>query len=135
MISGEDEMAARILIVDDEKNLIFFLRQTLQGEFPGVIVDEAYSGEEGLSQLAGAACDLLIADLRMPGFSGLDLIKGVRYLDPKVPIILITGYGSPELRQEAAQLGVNDYLDKPFNVGDLLSAVRRCLSGGEEMDA
>jgi DNA-binding response OmpR family regulator len=127
-------MAARILIVDDEKNLSFFLRQTLQLEFPGVVVDEAYSGEEGLSRLAAATYDLLIADLRMPGFSGLELVKGVRYLDQKVPIILITGYGSPSVREEARQLGVNDYLDKPFHVADLMSAVGRCLSGAKESD-
>jgi DNA-binding NtrC family response regulator len=120
-------MAARILIVDDEKNLVFYLGQILQLDFPGVAIDTAYSGEEGLSRLADASYDLLIADLRMPGFSGLQLIKGVRYLDPAVPVILITGYGSPDLREECSQLGVNDYLDKPFDIEDLISAVRRCL--------
>jgi putative two-component system response regulator len=132
VIAREDEMAARILIVDDEKNLVFFLRQTLQLEFPGVIVDEAHSGEEGLSCLAEAVYDLLIADLRMPGFNGLALVKGVRYLDQKVHIILITGYGSPELRAEAMRLGVDDYLEKPLDVRDLLLAVQRCLSRREE---
>jgi DNA-binding NtrC family response regulator len=132
MMAQEGGMAARILIVDDEKDLVFSLRQTLQLDFPGVTVDAAHSGEEGLSRLAEASYDLLIADLRMPGFSGLELIKGVRYLDQKVPIILITGYGSPALREESIQLGVNDYLDKPFSVSDLLSAVRRCLGEGED---
>jgi DNA-binding response OmpR family regulator len=120
-------MAARILIVDDEESLVLALRQTLLLDFPGAVVDTAYSGEEGLSRLAEASYDLLIADLRMPGFSGLELIKGVRYLDQMVPIILITGYGSPELREECSQLGVNAYLDKPVNLSELLSAVRRCL--------
>jgi DNA-binding response OmpR family regulator len=124
-------MAARILIVDDEKNLVFFMRQTLQLEFPGVIVDEAYSGEEGLSRLAEAAYDLLIADLRMPGFNGLALVKGVRYLDQNVPIILMTGYGSPDLRVEALRLGVDAYLEKPLDVSELLQAVQRCLDRRE----
>jgi two-component system response regulator PilR (NtrC family) len=129
MAEVEGIMPARILLVDDERNLIYFLRQTLQLDFAGVIVDEAYSGEEGLSRMANAAYDLLIADIRMPGFSGLELVKGVRYLDPDVPIIVITGYGTPALRKEAMQLGVDAYLDKPFNVADLMAAVGRCLGG------
>jgi YesN/AraC family two-component response regulator len=128
-------MAARILIVDDEQNLAHTLGQTLQLDFPDAEIDAAYSGEEGLSRLAEASYDLLIADLRMPGFSGLDLIKGVRYLDQTVPIILITGYGSPGLREECAQLGVNDYLDKPLDTADLISSVRRCLAERGSADA
>ncbi len=121
-------MGAKILIVDDEKTLVHSLRQTLLLEFPGSQVDVAYSGEEGLSQLAERTYDLLIADLRMPGFDGLDLIKGVRYLDPRVPIVLMTGYGSESVQEEAAQMGVNHYVDKPFEVHDMIVAVRRLLA-------
>ena len=91
-----------------------------RGQFPGNQVDAAYSGEEALSLLADTSYDLIIADYRMPGFSGLDLIKGVRYLDGYVPIILITGYGSDDVRAEAQKLGVNYYVEKPFDVEDLL---------------
>jgi len=113
-------MCAKILVVDDEEALVLGLRQALILEFPGNQVDAAYSGEEALSLLADASYDLIIADYRMPGFSGLDLIKGVRYLDGYVPIILITGYGSDEVRGEAQKLGVNYYVEKPFDVEDLL---------------
>jgi len=117
-------MQHRILIVDDERSLVHALRQTLQFEFPGLQVDAAYSGEEGLSRLAGAAYDLIIADLLMPGFDGLELIKGVRYLNPDVPIILATGFGTDEVRNEAARLGVNYFLVKPFAVAELVSVAR-----------
>jgi CheY-like chemotaxis protein len=127
-------MNANILIVDDEKQLVYYLRQALMLEFPGSQVDMAHSGEEALSQLAHSSYDLILADLRMPGFDGLELIKGVRYLDADVPIILMTGYGSESLRQEAARLGVNHYVDKPFDVHDLLSVVHQLLPGGIGVD-
>ena len=126
---GGRHMSARVLIVDDEKRLAQALAQTLQLDHGDCRVDTAFSGEEALSALASEDYDLIIADVRMPGVSGLDLIKGVRYLDGQVPIILMTGYGSASLRRQAATLGVNHYLDKPFDADDLLSMVSELLLG------
>jgi DNA-binding response OmpR family regulator len=128
-------MDARILIVDDEEALAYSMQQALQAEFPGVLVELGYSGEEGLSRMAEANYDLIIADLRMPGFNGLELVKGVRYLDRQVPIVLVTGFGSETVRLEAERLGANWYLEKPFNIVDLVSAVKKCLSGREGTSA
>jgi two-component system response regulator PilR (NtrC family) len=127
-------MQARILIVDDEQALVGFLRRTLLLELPDSRVDVAYSGEAALSCLAVDAYDLIIADLRMPGFDGLELIKGVRYLNPLVPIVMMTGFGSEAIRQEAAKLGVDYYVDKPFEVGELLAVARELLSEYAEND-
>jgi len=124
-------MAARILIVDDEEKLVFLLKQALLFRFPDSCVDMAYSGEEGLSCLAVHAYDLIIADYRMPGFSGMELIKGVRYLDPRTSIILMTAYGSAELGQEAKALGVAHYFSKPFEIDEMLSAVGQLLPGAK----
>ena len=124
-------MMARILIVDDEENLVFFLKQALLFRFPDSCVDMANSGEEGLSHLAVHAYDLIIADYRMPGLGGMELIKGVRYLDPHTPIILMTAYGSEELGQEAAGLGVARYFGKPFEIDEMLSAVGQLLPGAK----
>lgn len=120
-------MQFKILIVDDEEQLTYYLEQTLLVEIPGSRVDVGHSGEEGLSRLADCVYDLIIADLRMPGFSGLELIKGVRYLDGNVPIILMTGYGSDATRQEAEAMGVSYYLEKPFDMDDLLEVVFQIL--------
>lgn len=121
-------MSAQFLIVDDDESLVFLLKQTLLIEFPESRVDAAYSGEEGLSLLAERAYDLILADLHMPGFDGLELIKGVRYLNPTVSIILMTGYGSETLRVKATQLGVNHYFDKPFEVREMMAVVQHLLS-------
>jgi DNA-binding response OmpR family regulator len=129
------QMTSRVLIVDDEKRLAYSLGQTLQLDFPDCQVDMAYSGEEALSSLACNAYDLIIADVRMPGVSGLELIKGVRYLDAQVPIILMTGYGSASLRREAAMLGVDHYVDKPFDIDELIFMVGQLLPSLREPDA
>lgn len=120
-------MSARILVVDDERQLVYSLRQTLLMEIAGVEVDAAYSGEEALSHMADSSYDLIIADLRMPGFSGLDLIKGVRYVDQDVPILLMTGYGSSSLKAQAVALGATSYIDKPFDVDEMLQSIRALL--------
>ena len=125
-------MGIKFLIVDDEENLVFFLRRTLLLEFPESQIDAAYSGEEGLSRMAEQNYDLIIADLRMPGVDGLDLIKGVRYLDSTVPIILMTGYGSESLKEEATRLGVGHYVDKPFDMEELLEIVNQLLDEREK---
>lgn len=124
-------MKPKILIVDDERHLVGSLQQTLRLEFPGGHVDAAYSGEEGLSRLAECTYDLILADLRMPGFDGLELIRGVRYLSPDVPIVLMTGYGSDLIRDEAGELGVNDYVEKPFDVSALMQVVKDLLEDEE----
>jgi len=118
---------SKIMIVDDEETLVYYLRQALQLQFPGCSVDVAYSGEEGLSHLAQHAYDLIIADYRMPGFSGLELIRGVRYLDASTYLILMTAYGTDDLRAEAQLLGVSYYFQKPFEVDEMLAAVGRLI--------
>jgi DNA-binding NtrC family response regulator len=65
----------------------------------------------------------------MPGFDGLELIKGVRYLDPRTSIILMTAYGSEELWQEAQKLGVARCFGKPFDMDEMLLAVSELLPG------
>ena len=128
-------MCARVLIVDDEKRLAKTLGQTLQLYFSDCQVDTASSGEEALGSLGSNAYDLIIADVHMPGVSGMDLIKDLRMLDAQIPIILMTGYGSASLREEAANLGVDHCIDKPFGVNDLISKVGALLPGGEVQDA
>lgn len=127
-------MTHRILIVDDEKQLVYYLRQTLSLELPDSAVDAAYSGEEALSRLAAQQYDLILADLRMPGFDGLELIKGVRYVDAGVPIVLMTGYGSGSVEREAARLGVSHYVDKPFSIPELMQVVQELLGITESDD-
>ena len=123
-------MPARILIVDDEKQLTQFLREVLLLEVADATVDIAHSGEEALSCLAGTTYHLIFADLRMPGVGGMELIRGLRYLDADVPVVLMTGYGTPQLEEQARLLGVHSYLDKPFDAVQIAELLALTLPSG-----
>ena len=118
----------RILVVDDEPTLVFFLKQGLQeSQFP-CNVDVAASGEEALTKLTYNRYDLLITDLKMPGISGFTLIEVARSLYQDIRVILMTAFGSREVQDEAKQLEVEGYLTKPFPTAQLRDLVNNILA-------
>ena len=106
----------QILIVDDEESLAFFLRQGLLEVDPDWLIDTAANGEEAVIRINRFAYGLIIADLRMPGLNGLELIQMIRALEPKTKVVLMTAYGSAKVEEEAHRLGVYRYLAKPFAI-------------------
>lgn len=110
-----------ILLVDDQKSLRRSLSLMLQGA--GFETEEAESGEEALRQLAGRNYDLVITDLRMDGLSGIDLLREIKQGNPKLPVIIITAYGSIDSAVDAMRLGAFDYLTKPFREQDILEKI------------
>jgi DNA-binding NtrC family response regulator len=119
--------ANRILIVDDEPTLVFFLRQGLSEADLNCDVEGVGSGEEALARLAFDKYGVLITDLKMPGINGLTLAAAARSLHPAIGIILMTAYGSRDVEAEAEQLMVDGYLTKPFQMGKLRELVERIL--------
>jgi YesN/AraC family two-component response regulator len=117
----------RILIVDDEPTLIFFLKQGLQEAQLAYMVDGASSGEEALTKLTYNMYDLLVTDLKMPGISGFTLVEVARSLHPNISVILMTAFGSREVQDESEQLEVNGYLIKPFPTAQLQDMIREIL--------
>lgn len=111
----------RILLVDDQKSLRRSLSLMLQGA--GFETEEAESGEEALSHLGKQTVDLVITDLRMEGMSGVDLLREIKRINPSLPIILITAYGSIDSAVDAMRLGAFDYLTKPFREQDILEKI------------
>jgi DNA-binding NtrC family response regulator len=77
------------------------------------------------------AFDLLIADLKMPGMDGIELIDEVRKIDKSIPILIITAYGSIESAEEAIHKGAYDYITKPFRKEQILIAINRALEWKE----
>lgn len=125
-------MTTRVLIVDDEETLAFLLGQSLEMCLPDCAVEVVHSSEEALISVARQNYDLILADVRMPGdLGGLELIEEVRRLDADVPVILMTGYGSADLRVRAAALGVNHCVDKPFDIDRLMAIAGQLLAGKE----
>ena len=104
---------ASVLVVDDEEVVCELLTGLLEPE--GLKVHCTRSGPEALQLIKERHFDLVISDKNLPGATGLDIARAVRERYPECPVILITGYSSLESAQEALQIGIHDYLEKPFD--------------------
>jgi CheY-like chemotaxis protein len=120
---------SHILIVDDEPRVAFFLSKSLEHTKQDYHISAAHSGEEALEILNRASVDLLVTDLRMPGISGLELMRWVRASSPQTRTILITAYGNDEVEAEAHRLEAYRYITKPFNLDEFAQAVQEALRG------
>ncbi len=118
-------MAERLLVVDDEPSMREFLEIMLSQE--GYQVRTASTGEEGVKAYRAEEPDLVLTDVKMPGMSGLDLIREIHSLDPAAPIIAITAYASADDAVRAVREGAYDYLSKPFQIEDLRIIIRNAL--------
>jgi len=114
-----------VLLVDDEENLRFAMRETL--EPIGCVCEEATNGQEAIELFQKGGFDLVVLDYRMPVLNGIETLKELRSLDPEVPVLFITAYGSKELALEALREGAYDYFTKPFDVEEMRVVVRRAL--------
>ena len=122
----------QILVVDDHYEMLDFLRSMLELSGREYDVIAVPSAEEGWFELRRRSFNLLLTDFRLPGMSGLDLIRRARQIQADLPVIMITAYGTPQGRQEARELGVLRYFEKPIDsTDDLMSAVQMAL--GETM--
>ncbi len=120
--------SAHILIVDDEPKVAFFLGKALERSNQNYQVTTVHSGEKALEVLNRSPVDLVVTDLRMPGISGLDLIKWIRSASPSTRAILITAYGNSEIEAKARRLQAYRYITKPFQVTDFAQVVHEALS-------
>jgi CheY-like chemotaxis protein len=120
-------MVYRILIVDDQKEVSRLLKSALETIEQGLDVAEAPSGEEALLDAKRKQVDLLVADFRLPGITGVELMKKFRALNPQIKIILITGISDPRLLREVQNAGADSFFQKPVSIGDFLDAVERHL--------
>jgi len=117
---------ARLLIVDDEMVIREGLKRVLEGE--GFTVEACSSGFNAIEIMQQREFDLIITDLKMPGMSGIEVLKSVRTLQPHIPVILITGFASVDTAVEAMKNGATDYISKPFAPDVLLEKVHHALS-------
>jgi DNA-binding NtrC family response regulator len=125
------EGRARILVVDDEVGMCDFLRYLLEGE--GYEVDDANSAAESLAKLAESAYDLVLADIKMPGMDGLEMLRQIKELDENTVVIVMTGYSSLETAIKAIKYNAHNYLTKPFDDPDaVLAAVENGLAERRE---
>jgi DNA-binding NtrC family response regulator len=119
------EAPQRVLVVDDEESVRFFLTRGLRKA--GYAVDEAADGAVAVASLSSIPYDVVLTDLVMPGVSGLDVLAAVHELDRDSIVILMTAHGTVENAIDALRKGAFDYLTKPFDLKELLVTIERAL--------
>jgi DNA-binding NtrC family response regulator len=120
----------RVLVVDDAEGIRTYLASLL--ELKGYDVDTAEDGRRALALLeGGAAPDAIILDVMMPGIDGVETLRRIRKLDEKVPVVMLSVVGKASTIVEAMQLGASDYLNKPFEEGDLELALGKVFAKRE----
>jgi two-component system KDP operon response regulator KdpE len=121
---------ARVLVVDDEEAIRRFLRVTLASQDYGII--EAASGLAALSEASAGQPDIIILDLGLPDIDGVEVIRRLREWT-QTPIIILSVRGSESDKITALDAGADDYLTKPFGVGELLARLRAALRHAGQM--
>lgn len=120
-------MPYRVLIVDDQKDVSRLLRSALETIEQGLLVSEAPSGEEAILEAGRTRVDLLIADYRLPGITGVELMKKFRVRCPQGKVIMVSGISDPRLLREVKQAEPDAFFSKPVPMSEFLAAVERCL--------
>jgi len=113
----------KVLVVDDETNLRKVLGAMLRRE--GYEVTLAQDGEVGLNEFKRNGADIVVTDLVMPKFGGMELLKAINELAPDVPVIIVTAHGTVDSAVEAIKLGAFDYITKPFDQAELSAVIAK----------
>jgi two-component system nitrogen regulation response regulator GlnG len=121
----------KLLLIDDEADVQYSFRRIFDS--PDIELTCAASGEDGLKIIPRLKPDLVIMDVRMGGINGLETLRRLRQTDAKLPVIMMTAYGTTQTAIEAMKLGAYDYLLKPFDVPKLKQTVLAALKASHDM--
>ena len=122
---GTDKKDIKILVVDNNRQLTDAIVEMLSRS--GYLASGAYGGMEGIKRFQEGDFQLVVTDLKMPDVDGMDVIKTVRGIDNRVPVIMITGYGTVKKAVEAIKSGAYDFIEKPVDREKLEIIVERAL--------
>ena len=120
-----------VLIIDDDDQLRRSFEKLLEEE--GYDVKGVPSGEAGLKVVQAQVPDLVILDMRLPGMNGFDTFQAIHEIEPKLPVIIMTAYGTTETAIEATKRGAFDYILKPFDIPEMLSVIGQALEASRFM--
>ena len=123
----------RILVVDDDESLRRVMQMQLEEAGYEVLV--ACQGADGLNLIEDITPDLVITDLKMPGISGLDLLRKLREAYPETTVIMITAFGTVSTAVEAMKAGAYDYITKPVDYEQFILVVNRAMERGQTKPA
>jgi CheY-like chemotaxis protein len=124
----------RILIVEDEGNVLFILCRAIERMVDGHEVDVASDGQQALEKLQARHYDLVLTDLRLPGLDGVQLTNAIRQHDADTVVLWMTAYGCHRVRDEMQELTVHRCLDKPVKIGELRQIIQEALDSAGTVD-
>jgi DNA-binding NtrC family response regulator len=119
-------MEKRILVVDDDQVVGKSFERVLTNK--GYRVDTALSGREAFEKYAGADFDMVFTDLRMPDQDGLEVARRIKEMNPWLPIVIVTGYGTQEAEAKAKAIGVAEFLQKPLTPSIIEEVAARIMA-------
>jgi len=118
-------MSRRILIVDDQQSILYFLRKTLEAE--GFTVETAETAADALVRAREFAPEIVLLDLKLPDRSGMNVLSELRAAHPELRVVMMTAFGDVETSVHAMKLGAFDYVNKPIRLEELLSILAKAL--------
>jgi two-component system KDP operon response regulator KdpE len=121
-----------VLIVDDERSIRVSLRTILSSI--GFTIIEAGRGEEALALVRTAQFDAVLLDINMPGMGGVEVCRVMRKTSPLLPIVMLTVQGNEDRKVAAFEAGADDYITKPFHLGELTARLRAAVRRGKTSD-
>ena len=113
-----------VLVCDDEEGIRESFKLILEDNYN---LSFAHNGLEALEMLKSFVPDAMLLDIKMPKLHGLEILKQIKKLRPSLPVIIVTGYQSVEMAQEALRLGAADYIPKPFESKQILSSIAEAI--------
>jgi DNA-binding NtrC family response regulator len=122
----------RLLLVDDEEGYVNVLAKRMARR--DMEVGTALSGSEGIQRLRKQEFDVAILDLKMEDMDGIEVLKVFKMMDPKMPVIMLTGHGSEKAAREGLEMGAFDYLTKPCDLEELVRKIRAACEPREGAD-
>jgi len=116
----------RLLLIDDEKDFVKILSKRIRRR--NISVTEAFSGVEGIQALRAEEFDVAVLDLKMEDMDGIEVLKMLKIMAPRLVVIMLTGHGSAEAAEQGIRLGAFDYLTKPCELEELLEKIREAYA-------
>lgn len=124
----KENSTIKVLVVDDEENVLKSVKKVIKSKHPGYIVELINTPVAGLKKLENEKFDLVITDLMMPNMDGLEFIKKIFTIDRNIKVIMITGYATMKTALLALREGAHKYVSKPFTREELLNAIKEVFS-------
>lgn len=128
-LGTDSALTGRILVIDDEEPMRKLLHEMLT--MGGHEVVTAVDGQDGIERLQEERFDVIISDLAMPRKTGVDVLNAAKSIDPNYPVVIITGFPSPETAEKLIRVGASEFITKPFEMDKVLITVIKLLAMGK----